>query len=122
MGSTELFSSEFGRVDVQYSLPAGVALYGGHRPPSFVWNGFKAGDGVATSVHPEDEPPKREPRLARRSPFTPAQKLCPKCLAPLKGSGGLGGWLIPMNYYCPRCGYSGTVFIEKDNEGDEGKS
>jgi hypothetical protein len=71
-------------------------------------------------MHPQDKPEEREPRLARRSPFAPSTKLCPKCLAPLKGTGGLGGWLIPMSYYCPKCGYSGTVFIEKERESGEG--
>jgi ribosomal protein S27AE len=69
-------------------------------------------------VNPEDEPAAREPRLARRSPFNRASKLCPRCLNPLKGGNELGGWLIPQDYYCPKCGYSGTVFLEK--EPDEG--
>ena len=77
---------------------------------------------VAESVKPNDQPDNKQPRLARRSPFSPATKLCPKCLAPLKGTGGIGGWLIPMNYYCPKCGYSGTVFIEKDSQTGEGNS
>ena len=70
---------------------------------------------------PEDDRDEREPRLARRSPFAPASKLCPKCLSPLKGTSGLGGWLIPMTYYCSKCGYSGSVFIEKEIEDKEGK-
>jgi len=65
-------------------------------------------------VHPQDEPAEREPRLARRSPFAPSTKLCPKCLNPLKRLNGLGGWLIPQDYYCPKCGYTGTVFVEKE--------
>jgi hypothetical protein len=73
-------------------------------------------------MQPQDEPTGREPRLARRSPFAPAKKLCPKCLSPLKGTGGLGGWLIPMNYYCPKCGYSGIVFVEKEDDQEEGKT
>ena len=71
-------------------------------------------------MHPPDEPEDREPKLARRSPFAPATKLCPKCLSPLRGSGGLGGWLIPMNYYCQKCGYSGSVFVEKEQGSDQG--
>lgn len=59
------------------------------------------------------EPAERQPRLARRSPFAPATKLCPKCLSPLRSGGGLLG-IIPANYTCPRCGYSGPVFVEKE--------
>ncbi|MDG6909373.1 MAG: hypothetical protein JRN08_03295 [Nitrososphaerota archaeon] len=62
----------------------------------------------------EGEPGGRAPRLARRSPFAPAVKLCPKCLAPLKPRNELGGWLIPQDYYCAKCGYTGTVFFEKE--------
>jgi len=59
----------------------------------------------------------REPRLARRSPFVPVAKLCPKCLSPLKEvTKALAGW-VPMGYYCGSCGYSGSVYLEKDSEG-----
>ena len=72
-------------------------------------------------MQPEDQPEQREPKLARRSPFAPVTKLCPRCLSPLQGGGGLGGWLIPMTYRCQKCGYAGTVFLEqepqKENEG-----
>jgi hypothetical protein len=59
--------------------------------------------------------------LARRSPFAPAPKLCPRCLSPLQGRGGLGGWLIPMSYYCTKCGYSGTVFLEQEKQQEKEK-
>jgi len=75
---------------------------------------------IANPVPPQDEPQDRQPTLARRSPFAPATKLCPKCLSPLQGGGGIGGWLIPMNYFCSRCGYSGTVFIEREPEKEKG--
>ena len=52
------------------------------------------------------------PRLVRRNTLTPSIKLCPRCLTPLSLRNGLGGWLIPQDYYCPKCGYSGTVFLE----------
>ena len=52
------------------------------------------------------------PRLARRSPLRPAAKLCPRCLSPLVPRNKLGGWLVPQDYYCNKCGYSGTVFVE----------
>ena len=80
-------------------------------------NEFKSAGLVAPFVQPEDEPENREPRLARRSPFALAKKLCPKCLSPLEVGGRLGGWLIPMSYYCPKCGYSGVVFVEPEKEG-----
>lgn len=73
-------------------------------------------------MQPEDQRGEREPTLARRSPFAPATKLCPKCLSPIRGTGGIGGWLVPMSYYCPKCGYSGTVFVEKESEADKGTS
>ncbi len=69
-------------------------------------------------MQPSDEPREREPRLARRSPFALSTKLCPRCLNPLKPLGRLGGWLVPQDYYCPKCGYTGTVFIEKETESD----
>lgn len=61
-----------------------------------------------------DDP--REPRLARRSPFAPATKLCPRCLGRLEARGKLGGWLIPQDYFCPKCGYAGTAYLERDDE------
>ena len=85
-------------------------------------NGFKGAGAVAIFVKPPDDQDEKQPTLARRSPFAPAKKLCPKCLAPLQGGGGLGGWLIPMNYYCKKCGYSGTVFIEQEQQPEKGKS
>jgi hypothetical protein len=73
-------------------------------------------------VQPPDEPAESEPRLARRSPFALSIKLCPKCLGPLKGLNGLGGWLIPQDYFCPKCGYTGIVFIEKEASSDKESS
>ena len=68
-------------------------------------------------VQPGDDPDEREPKLARRSPFVLATKLCPRCLSPLEGGvSKIGGWLIPQDYYCTKCGYSGTVFLEKEPE------
>ena len=59
----------------------------------------------------------REPRLARRSPFTRSAKLCPRCLSPMdpikNPIGELWG-IVPTNYECPKCGYAGTVFLEKE--------
>ncbi len=72
-------------------------------------------------MQPQGERGEREMRLARRSPFAPATKLCPRCLSPLKElNRAMTGW-IPMDYYCAKCGYSGTVFFEKEPEPDKGK-
>ena len=69
----------------------------------------------------DSEPSERAPRLARRSPFSPSTKLCPRCLAPLEpiknAIGELWG-IMPTNYECPKCGYAGTVFLEKEPEGE----
>lgn len=42
--------------------------------------------------------------------------VCPTCLSPQlsKTSSITGGWLTPASYYCPRCGYSGRLFLEID--------
>ena len=60
-----------------------------------------------------DEPSEDGPRLARKSPLEPTIKLCPKCTAPLQKGSKFGGWLIPQDYYCEKCGYRGVVFLEK---------
>ena len=72
-------------------------------------------------MQPHDDLADRAPILARRSPFAPAKKLCPRCLSPLQARGGLGGWLVPMSYYCQKCGYSGTVFLEQEESREEEK-
>ena len=64
-------------------------------------------------MQPSGEEDDMSPRLARRSPLRPAVKLCPNCLAPLTARSKLGGWLVPQDYYCTKCGYSGTVFLEQ---------
>jgi hypothetical protein len=75
---------------------------------------------VDNGVQPESDPDDGRPRLVRRSPLRPAQKLCPRCLHPVRNASKLGGWLIPMNYYCANCGYTGTAFLEKtSNEAHE---
>ena len=72
-----------------------------------------------------EEPREREPRLARRSPFVLSGKLCPRCLAPMEPIkntiGGLYG-IAPTYFECPRCGYSGLVYLEKEpDSGSETK-
>ena len=65
-------------------------------------------------------PTEREPKLARRSPFAPATRLCPRCLSPLKIGNELSGWMTPLSFYCEKCGYSGSVYLEKDPESEKG--
>jgi len=71
-------------------------------------------------MQPEHEPDGRQPTLARRSPFAPATKLCPRCLSPLKTVLGLPG-MIPPSYECPKCGYAGIVFIEQEQRPEKEK-
>lgn len=55
-----------------------------------------------------------EPRLTRKNPFLYSKKLCPRCLTQLQSGSELGGWLVPQDYYCPKCGYTGTLYLEKE--------
>ena len=72
-------------------------------------------------MHPSEDREERGPRLARRSPFAPVTKLCPNCLSPLKVlNRGMTGW-IPLEYYCAKCGYSGSVYLEKEPDSTAGK-
>lgn len=59
------------------------------------------------------------PRLVRRNPSKPVVKLCINCLAPLSKGSELGGWLVPQDYYCKRCGYKGYVYLEDRRSEDE---
>ncbi|MGD0396332.1 MAG: hypothetical protein ABSB26_05400 [Nitrososphaerales archaeon] len=63
-------------------------------------------------MNPESDPDDGRPRLARKSPLKPAQKLCPRCLHPVRNANKFGGWLVPMTYHCTNCGYRGTAFLE----------
>ena len=63
--------------------------------------------------------PSEKPRIVRKSPLKPVVKLCPKCTAPLSTGSKLGGWLIPQDYYCEKCGYRGTVYLEKTIERED---
>ncbi|MDG6963541.1 MAG: hypothetical protein JRN16_08330 [Nitrososphaerota archaeon] len=66
----------------------------------------------------DDEADRREPILARRSPFSPAAKLCPKCLGPLTASNKDLWGIVPVEYYCQKCSYSGSVYLEDPAKGD----
>lgn len=86
-------------------------------------NGFKDGEAVAETLN-VGGPGEREPRLARRSPFARSARLCPRCLTPMEPIknpiGELWG-IMPTNYECSKCGYAGTVFLEKEPETGKGK-
>lgn len=45
-------------------------------------------------------------------------KVCPVCYSEdIHLSKGFGtGWLTPSSYYCEKCGYSGNLYLETDNE------
>ena len=53
------------------------------------------------------------PRLVRRKVFANRPRLCVVCLTPLEKLSGLGGWLIPQDYLCPKCGYRGYAYLEE---------
>ncbi len=59
------------------------------------------------------------PRLVRRNPSKPVTKYCVNCLAPLEKGSELGGWLVPQDYYCKKCGYKGYVYLEDRRSEDE---
>jgi hypothetical protein len=59
------------------------------------------------------------PRIVRRNPAKPVVKLCVNCLSPLEKGSELGGWLVPQDYYCRKCGYKGYVYLE-DRRGEDG--
>ncbi|MDV3244411.1 MAG: hypothetical protein LYZ66_04455 [Nitrososphaerales archaeon] len=62
-----------------------------------------------------------KPRFVRRSPLKPTLKLCPNCLEPLQKGSKLGGFMVPQDYYCSGCGYSGILYLEKPiPRGDKG--
>lgn len=56
----------------------------------------------------------RIPRVVRRSPLISRVRLCPRCLTPLQVETSPLSFLAPQNYYCPKCGYSGTVHVESE--------
>ena len=70
-------------------------------------------------MHPQEAPGEREPRLARRSPFVPEAKLCPRCLKPLKVFNRDLMGFVPSEYSCPSCGYVGSVYLTKEPEGTD---
>ena len=69
----------------------------------------------------EGGPDAREAKLARRSPFAPEVKLCPKCLSPVRSVNSDLIGFVPAEYYCQKCGYSGMVYVVKDKEELQGR-
>ncbi len=60
-----------------------------------------------------------KPKVVRRNPLLPREKLCPRCLQPLQRGSELGNWLITQDYYCTKCGYRGVMFLEADTDKTE---
>ncbi|MEM2964630.1 MAG: hypothetical protein QXE22_04165 [Candidatus Bathyarchaeia archaeon] len=41
--------------------------------------------------------------------------LCPRCRSEeIRQATSLNGWLTPPRYFCPKCGYMGTLIIEQE--------
>ena len=54
-----------------------------------------------------------KPRLVRRKVLSRTPRLCAVCLTPLEKLSSLGGWLVPQDYLCPKCGYRGYAYLEE---------
>ncbi|MDE1854187.1 MAG: hypothetical protein KGI38_10660 [Thaumarchaeota archaeon] len=70
-------------------------------------------------MQPQGAPEDREPTLIRRSPFTREEKLCPKCLGPVRTTNGDLLGFVPMAYTCPKCGYYGSVYVTREDKPKE---
>jgi hypothetical protein len=82
--------------------------------------GFRhASVGVQASLSPSEDPEEGMPRLVRRNPSKLVVKYCVNCLSPLEKGSELGGWLVPQDYYCKKCGYKGYVYLEDRRSEDE---
>jgi len=51
-----------------------------------------------------------------KDPLEPTLKICPRCGGRLKQTSSMDGWMTPGYYYCEKCGYKGSVYIEVDAE------
>ncbi|MCP8323855.1 MAG: hypothetical protein L6N96_06750 [Candidatus Methylarchaceae archaeon HK02M2] len=60
----------------------------------------------------EDELKDRKMKVVLRHTSIKRRKVCPKCLCDLEMIPPFWGWLIPQEYRCKSCGYSGHVFVE----------
>jgi hypothetical protein len=70
-------------------------------------------------LSPSEDSDEGMPRLVRRNPSKPVIKYCVNCLSPLEKGSELGGWLVPQDYYCKKCGYKGYVYLEDRRSEDE---
>lgn len=61
------------------------------------------------------------PKVVRRNPTKFVPKLCVNCLNPLVKGSALGGWLVPQDYFCTKCGYKGYVYLE-DRRTEDGEA
>lgn len=75
--------------------------------------------GSTARLPAEGDPDEAMPRLVRRNPSKPVTKYCINCLSPLEKGSQLGGWLLPQDYFCKKCGYKGYVFLEDRRSEDE---
>lgn len=57
-----------------------------------------------------------KPQIRRRL-FT--TKLCPNCLSELHPVNQLAGWITSESYYCEKCGYVGSIALERTDDGEE---
>ncbi len=49
----------------------------------------------------------------------PTAIFCPRCASPeIKLSSSLDYWLTPRKYICPKCGYTGILVMELEEETD----
>ncbi|MDG7049233.1 MAG: hypothetical protein JRN19_02330 [Nitrososphaerota archaeon] len=51
-----------------------------------------------------------------KDPLEPTVKVCPKCGGKLGQTSSMSGWMTPEYYYCEKCGYKGSVYVEIDAE------
>ncbi|NLE04161.1 MAG: hypothetical protein GX638_05080 [Crenarchaeota archaeon] len=49
----------------------------------------------------------------------PVPIFCPRCASPeIKLSSSLDYWLTPRKYICPKCGYTGILVMELEEDRD----
>ena len=44
---------------------------------------------------------------------------CPNCLNLLESDNSLGGWLSSKTYHCPKCNYTGSFYVVKEDDEDD---
>ena len=63
----------------------------------------------------KDEDSEGKVKIARRG-LGKRKKYCPQCFSEVKLGSSLSGWLVPEFYVCEKCGYSGYVALEKEDD------